>query len=339
MITASTRVFRRVLSILAVAIAVATAPDARALEPPPIDDHVTDPANRLTDAQEKDLEATLAAFRTSTGHEIAVFVPASLGGDTVEDVAYRTFNSWKLGREAEDDGVLFVIAPVERKIRIETGRGVGDRLPDVVAARIIREHVVPHMKAEDLDGALRDGLAAIMAALRAQALPAPLPVTSAAAPSEGAAGAAAAGPTTTPWVPAYGPQTRRQAIYDAENEYQRRRDDAEMRAYERKEREDAQTPFVVAGLFAAVIFAIMFGIWLKNRRHRATHPASSGWESASSDHRSEHGSSSGASSFGTSSSSSSFGSSSSSGSGSSGSSGGFKGGGGSSGGGGASGSY
>jgi uncharacterized protein len=156
-----------------VAFAV-TSPTARAaFVVPPIEGHVTDAAGVLTAEERADLEQRLTRYMESSGVEIAVFVAASLGGEAIEDVAYRTFNSWKIGREKLDNGVLLVIAPKERRIRIETGKGVGGQLTDLQASDIIEHRVAPQLRAGRYHAAIGDGIDAIALALGSKEAPAP----------------------------------------------------------------------------------------------------------------------------------------------------------------------
>ena len=107
------------------------------------------------------LEQKLTAYRKCSKHEIVVFFVPKLGGESIEDAAHTTFNTWKIGRKKEDDGVLLIAAPDDRAVRIETGKGVGDVLPDVVAADILRDHVTPNLKEQRWFRAADDGTTAI----------------------------------------------------------------------------------------------------------------------------------------------------------------------------------
>ena len=75
-----------------------------------------------------------------------MLIVSSLEGDTIEAAAYNTFNTWKLGLKGEDNGVLLMVATTERKVRIETGKGVVDELPDARASEIIQTKIVPHSR-------------------------------------------------------------------------------------------------------------------------------------------------------------------------------------------------
>ncbi|HRG96838.1 MAG TPA: TPM domain-containing protein [Polyangiaceae bacterium] len=140
-------------------------PAAAAFVPPPITGHVTDTAGKLTRDERLALDKKLEDYRVCSLHEVAVLVTGSLDGETIEDVAYKTFRAWKVGRKKEDDGVLLVLAPTERKLRIETGKGVGGALTDVQSARILADHVKPHLKVDATFAAIDEGTTAIGAAL------------------------------------------------------------------------------------------------------------------------------------------------------------------------------
>lgn len=156
------------LRLIALLVVVCAPGWVWAFTPPALDGHVTDPSRQLPADVERALEAKLAAFKVETTDEVAVFVVPSLGGEPVEDVAYQTFKAWRLGDAAKDNGVLFVWAPAERKVRIETGRGIGDRLTDVGSSRILREVVTPQLKAGKNPEAITAGVDAILSTLRRQ---------------------------------------------------------------------------------------------------------------------------------------------------------------------------
>ena len=145
--------------------------------PPPMRDAVTDTAGKLSESDDRALEEKITVYRNRTGNEIAVLVIRSLDGESIEDVAYTTFNRWGIGKKGLDNGVLLVIAPAERRTRIETGKGVGDRLTDIDCAIILRERVGPPLKEdrfyEAIDAAI-DAIAALLDGGPAPPLPAAL---------------------------------------------------------------------------------------------------------------------------------------------------------------------
>jgi uncharacterized protein len=134
---------------------------------PPIQGHVTDTANVLSHEDRAALEQRLKQSMDESGKEIGVFVVGSLQGESVEDVAYETFNQWRIGRERLDNGVLLVIAPTERRIRIETGKGVGGQLTDLQASDIIEHRIAPRLREGNYRAAIEGGIDGITAALDA----------------------------------------------------------------------------------------------------------------------------------------------------------------------------
>ena len=150
-------------------LALVVAPRAMAYAPPPMTAHVTDTAGKLTEEQRLALDKKLEDYRLRTTNEIAVFIPKSLEGDDIEDVANTTARAWKLGTKEKGNGVLLVIAPAERKARIETNTGIQGALTDLQANDIIRQKIRPHLAPGHEDYAAAAGTAtdAIMADLDA----------------------------------------------------------------------------------------------------------------------------------------------------------------------------
>jgi len=153
-----------VLAVLG-ALLLLVAPASAAFTPPPIQGHVTDTAGKLRGAERAAIESKLQRYRTQSSNEIAVLIAPSLEGDTIEAAAYTTFNTWKLGLKGQDNGVLLMIAVAERKVRIETGKGVVDELPDARAGEIIRTKIAPRLKEDRYRDALEDGTDGIIQAL------------------------------------------------------------------------------------------------------------------------------------------------------------------------------
>lgn len=149
---------------------------ARAFDPPPLSGPVVDQANVIDAASEQRIGDKIRAYRGEVGPTIQVYIAPSLRGEDVTDVTYQVARAWKLGDAARDDGVLLFVATAEHKIRIETGKGVGDRITDVQAAGIIRDVIAPRLKAGDYAGGVEHGVDAIAQLLGAQSAPSQIPV-------------------------------------------------------------------------------------------------------------------------------------------------------------------
>lgn len=111
--------------------------------------HVNDFAHMLSDAERQQLETKLRNYRDTTTTVIAVATLESLNGISIEETATTLFNKWNMWEGNKDNGVLIVIAPNEREIRIEVGYGLEGAIPDVMAGRIIREIISPSFRKGD----------------------------------------------------------------------------------------------------------------------------------------------------------------------------------------------
>ena len=107
---------------------------------------VVDQAGILRPEQILDLKSKSEALYAQTGRAFAVATVKSLEGYQVDDYAYRLGRFWKLGSEKNDDGVLLLVAPNERKVSIATGYGAGEYMTDAVSGLIIREAILPQFK-------------------------------------------------------------------------------------------------------------------------------------------------------------------------------------------------
>ena len=107
---------------------------------------VVDQAGILRPEQVLDLKSKSEALYAQTGRAFAVATVKSLEGYSIDDYAYRLGRYWKLGSAKEDDGVLLLVAPNERKVFIATGYGAGGYMTDAMSGIIIREKILPQFK-------------------------------------------------------------------------------------------------------------------------------------------------------------------------------------------------
>jgi len=165
----------------AAAAALALAVPARAAEvpiPPAPQRWVTDTVGLLSPGVLEALDRQLEAYERQTGHQVLVWIGATTGDTPLEEFAVKAFEKWKPGRAGKDDGLVFFLFTQDRKTKIEVGYGLEDRVTDLIASRVIREVVAPRLQGGDPDGALREGVAALLSAIDAagtQAVPAPAP--------------------------------------------------------------------------------------------------------------------------------------------------------------------
>lgn len=126
---------------------------------------VLDQAGIIPDAEEAALAQKLSAYNAQTGRAVIVATVASLDGQDIESYANTLFRTWGVGGKETDQGLLFLIAPNDRKVRIEVGYGLEEFLPDVLAGRIITGAVTPKFKAGDYPGGINAGIDQILTQL------------------------------------------------------------------------------------------------------------------------------------------------------------------------------
>jgi uncharacterized protein len=124
---------------------------------PKLTGRVVDQANLLDPAQEAELSAKSDALEKRTGRQFVIATVAGLEGRPIEDYGYRLGRAWGIGNEQKDDGVILLVAPRERKVRIETGYGARVFLTDALSSIIIRESILPRFKAGDIPGGITAG--------------------------------------------------------------------------------------------------------------------------------------------------------------------------------------
>lgn len=150
---------------------------ARAADVPYLSGRVVDDAEILSPATRERLTAALQAHEEATTNQVAVLTVPTIDGESIEGYAARVFEAWKLGRRDRDNGVLLVIVPQDRMLRIEVGYGLEGTLTDVASSRIIRNLMTPPFKAGDYDRGVTDGVLAVVAQLEGR------PEVAAAAPA------------------------------------------------------------------------------------------------------------------------------------------------------------
>jgi len=155
---------------------------ALALDVPPLRARVNDYAQVLTPQRAQALEAKLAAYEQRSGHQLALLTIESLQGDAIEPFAMRVVEQWKLGDAKRDDGLLLIVVPKERKLRIEVGYGLEGTVPDAIAARVIREIIAPAFQRGDYAGGIDSAFDALMRAASGEAPPEVEPVAPERAP-------------------------------------------------------------------------------------------------------------------------------------------------------------
>jgi uncharacterized protein len=132
---------------------------------PPLTGRVVDNANLLSPAAEQQLTDHLARLETKTGRQFVVVTLPDLQGYPIEDYGYQLGRAWKIGDENRDDGVLLIVAPKERAVRIEVGYGLEPVLTDALSSLIIQRTILPEFKAGRMEAGVVAGAEAVIAQL------------------------------------------------------------------------------------------------------------------------------------------------------------------------------
>jgi uncharacterized protein len=148
--------------LLAAALCVTA---AQALEFPALTGRVVDNAKLLSSGQESALTAQLASHEAATSNQVVVVTLPSLQGTSIDDFGYQLGRHWGIGQVGRDNGVLLIVAPNERKVRIEVGYGLEGDLPDAIARAIIDNDILPAFRRNDYPGGIAAGVDAIILAI------------------------------------------------------------------------------------------------------------------------------------------------------------------------------
>ena len=136
---------KRLFAVLLLALLALAAP-ASAQTFPQLTGRVVDQADLLRPEQELDLSSKSEALQAQTGRQFVVATVKTLEGRPIEDYAYQLGRHWGIGQKEEDDGVILLVAPNERKVWIATGYGAGAFLTDALSGVIIRERILPEFR-------------------------------------------------------------------------------------------------------------------------------------------------------------------------------------------------
>lgn len=147
---------------------------AQNLQPlPELSARVIDQTGTLDAASVATIEAKLAAFEKSNGSQVVVVMVATTAPEDIADYTQRLGDAWKIGRRDVGDGVLFVIAKDDRRLRIATAKALEGAIPDLMAKRIIDSAVTPAFRIGNYAAGIEAGVDQILARIRGEDLPLP----------------------------------------------------------------------------------------------------------------------------------------------------------------------
>ena len=149
------------LAVLVLLVSVGAA-FAAAPKFPPLTGRVVDNANILSPEVEAKLTTELATLEAQTGRQLVVATLPDLQGYEIEDYGYQLLRTWGIGSKERDDGAILIVAPSERKVRVEVGYGLEPVLTDALSSVIINETILPDFKAGDMEKGVVDGTQALV---------------------------------------------------------------------------------------------------------------------------------------------------------------------------------
>ena len=135
---------------------------ARAQTFPELTGPVVDQANILPADVEARLAEKLTALKAQSQRELVVVTLPDLQGYEISDYGYQLGRHWQLGTKEKNEGAMLIIAPKERKVRIEVGYGLEPVLTDGLSSLIINQQIVPRFKAGDMPAGIEMGTDAII---------------------------------------------------------------------------------------------------------------------------------------------------------------------------------
>jgi uncharacterized protein len=131
---------------------------AFALTFPQLTGRVVDEANILSATTRAELTKKLADVEAKSTDQFVVVTLKSLQGTSIEDFGVQLGRHWQIGQKGKNNGVLLIVAPAERKVRIEVGYGLEGKLTDAVTKLIIEGGIIPRFRANDFPGGITRGV-------------------------------------------------------------------------------------------------------------------------------------------------------------------------------------
>jgi uncharacterized protein len=127
--------------------------------------YVNDFANVITDSDEANLNSIILELKEKTQAEVVVVTMNSLENYPIEDVGLEIGRQWKVGQKGKDNGLIVLVAPNDKKMRIEVGYGLEGAIPDSKAGRIRDEYMIPNFKVGDYSKGIAVGTSIIVGSI------------------------------------------------------------------------------------------------------------------------------------------------------------------------------
>jgi uncharacterized protein len=132
---------------------------------PPLTGRVVDEAGLLSPAAAARITAQLEAHEKATSNQVVVAIVKSLQGYEIEDYGIGLARAWGIGQQGRNNGVVLIVAPNERRVRIEVGYGLEGNLTDAISSDIIRNRITPAFRDSRFEAGIQEGVNGIIAAI------------------------------------------------------------------------------------------------------------------------------------------------------------------------------
>lgn len=144
--------------VIAIVIVGAAAAYAEPRLPPQPTNPVVDEAGLLKPDDLREVLEMIRALEARSSDQIVVYTTRSLQGYPIEEIGYRLGRHWQVGQKDKNNGILLIVAPSERKVRIEVGRGLEPLMTDLLSSLIIQNTILPGFRRGDFSGAIKAGV-------------------------------------------------------------------------------------------------------------------------------------------------------------------------------------
>ena len=125
---------------------------------PPLTGRIVDEAGIIKPEDRAQILEMLRVLETKSTDQIVVYTAPSLQGYEIEDFGYRLGRFWQIGQKDKNNGIVLIVAPNERKVRIEVGRGLEPQMTDLMSGLIVQNVILPAFRRGDFSGGIRAGV-------------------------------------------------------------------------------------------------------------------------------------------------------------------------------------
>ncbi len=125
-------------------------------------EQINDEAHVFSQNERDELLNLLQNFEQNSTTQIAIVTLNSLENMSIEELSLEIARGYKLGQKKDNNGVLLLVAPNEKKVRIEVGYGLEGALTDAVASQIINSVMIPEFKNGKMSEGIKKGVVAII---------------------------------------------------------------------------------------------------------------------------------------------------------------------------------